>query len=216
MIKAIFLDYTGTMVREDDPYTKQLLKIFITSSSLQDPKEALRVVWGMIKKSEWEDYQETFIKKDEMVERILDICEKEYQFCADRKTVHDIWRDSWIHAPLFDDVKPFVQRCSLPVYVVTNDDLCYVEQSLREKELSVAGIISAESVRACKPHKEILEEAVRVAAVDPSEAVMIGDSETSDVKCALESGIVPILLDRKGTSDRTDIQVVRSLEELSF
>ena len=166
MIKAIFLDYTGTMVREDDPYTKQLLKIFITSSSLRDPKEALRVVWGMIKKSEWEDYQETFIKKDEMVERILDICEKEYQLCADRKTVHDIWRDSWIHAPLFDDVKPFVQRCSLPVYVVTNDDLCYVEQSLREKELSVAGIISAELVRACKPHREILEEAVRVLKRD--------------------------------------------------
>lgn len=32
MTKAIFLDYTGTMVREDDPYTKQLLKIFLASS----------------------------------------------------------------------------------------------------------------------------------------------------------------------------------------
>lgn len=216
MTKAIFLDYTGTMVREDDPYTMQLLKIFLSSSSLKEPKEALGVVWGLIKKIEWECYQESFIKKDEMVDRILHICQKEYQLNANFNEIHEIWRNSWLHAPLFDDVKPFVERCTLPVYVVTNDDLCYVEQSLAEKELHVAGIISAETVRACKPHKEILEEALRTAKVTPAEAVLIGDSETSDVKCALENGITPILLDRKGTASRKDIRVIRSLDELNF
>ena len=214
MTKAVFLDYTGTMVREDDPYTMRLLKIFLSSSSLKDPKTALGTVWGLIKKIEWECYQDSFIKKDEMVDRILDICVKEYQLRADLDELHKIWRNSWIHAPLFEDVKPFVNRCALPVYVVTNDDLCYVEQSLEEKKLQVAGIISAEAVRACKPHKEILEEALRVSGAAPSEAVLIGDSEESDMKCALENGIVPILLDRKGTADRKDIRVIHSLEEL--
>ena len=214
--KAIFLDYTGTMVREDDPYTMRLLNIFLSSSILKKPEEALRTVWGLIKKTEWECYRDSFVKKDEMVNRILNICVQEYQLQYDLEELHEIWRNSWIYAPLFEDVRPFVERCSLPVYVVTNDDLCYVQQSLEEKKLRVAGIISAETVRACKPHTEILEEALRVSGVAPEEAVMIGDSEESDINCALKTGIVPILLDRKGKASRKDIRVIRSLEELSF
>lgn len=37
-IKAVLLDYTGTMVREDEPYTQQLLAYFLTHSDLREPK----------------------------------------------------------------------------------------------------------------------------------------------------------------------------------
>ena len=76
--KAVFLDYTGTMVREDEPYTMKLLEYFLTHSSLREPKRALSVVWGLIKKIENECRGDAFIGKDEMVDRILDICVKEY------------------------------------------------------------------------------------------------------------------------------------------
>ena len=45
-IKAIFMDYTGTMVQEDEPYTRELLGYFMKHSDLKDPKEILKVVWG--------------------------------------------------------------------------------------------------------------------------------------------------------------------------
>lgn len=216
MFKAVFLDYTGTMVREDDPYTRKLLKIFLTQSDLKDPTEGLRLVWELIKRSEWEHYLETFIRKDEMVDEILSYCVTNIHLRANLKEVHDLWRKSWIYAPLFDDVKPFIERCSLPVYIVTNDDLCYIQQSLSDKNLTVAGIVSAEMVRANKPHTEILEEALKIAGVDASEAVLIGDSETSDVPCAQKVGITPILLDRKKVVARSDIQIIHSLNALSF
>ena len=38
MIKAIFIDYTGTMVQEDEPYTRELLGYFIAHSDLKDPR----------------------------------------------------------------------------------------------------------------------------------------------------------------------------------
>ena len=216
MIKAVLLDYTGTMVREDDPWTMKLLKIFLENSDLKDPREALGAVWGLVKKSEWEDYQDSYIGKDEMVERILSHCRDEYNLRADLKEMHDIWRNIWIHAPLFEDVLPFLEACPLPVYVVTNDDLKYVEESLRAKGVKVAGIVSAESVKACKPHREIMDEALRVAGVLPEEAVLIGDSETSDVACAIEVGICPILLDRSGKKNRSDVRVIHSLRELTI
>ena len=216
MIKAVLLDYTGTMVREDDPWTMKLLKIFLENSDLKDPREALGTVWGLVKKSEWEDYQDSYIGKDEMVDRILSHCRDEYNLRADLKEMHDIWRNIWSHAPLFEDVLPFLEACPLPVYVVTNDDLKYVEESLREKGVKVAGIVSAESVKACKPHREIMDEALRVAGVLPEEAVLIGDSETSDVACALEVGICPILLDRSGKKNRSDVRVIHSLREFTI
>ena len=212
--KAVFLDYTGTMVREDEPYTMKLLQYFLTHSDLKEPAKALQVVWGMIKQIEYSCYQETFIKKDEMVERILAACVKDYGLSGDLAYMHELWRNSWIHAPLFEDVEPFFKRCPLPVYVVTNDDLCYIEESLAEKGLQPAGIVAAEMIRACKPHREIFEKALEMAGVNASEAVHIGDSMTSDVEAAKAVSITPILLDRKGTHAGEEVTVITSLAEL--
>ncbi len=215
-VKAIFLDYTGTMVREDDEDTMKLLKIFLTNSDLKTPEEALKTVWGLIKKIDYDCYLDKFLKKDEMVDMILDICEKEYHFTGDKKLTHEIWAHSWVHAPLFDDVTPFFDKYSHMIYVVTNDDYKYVEESMKIKGLNPKGIISAESVRACKPHVEILNEALRVANVSPKEAVLIGDSVTSDVGCAKEAGIRPVIVDRKGRTAGDDFCVVKSLLDLEF
>lgn len=216
MIRAIFLDYTGTMVREDDENTTELVRRFVTNCDIKDPKVIFGKVWGLIKQIEWDCYKDTFILKDEMVDRILKYSVENYGLKDNLDELHEIWKNSWIHAPLFDDVKPFFERTKLPIYVLTNDDLKYVEESMEEKGLTPAGIISAEMVRASKPHVEILEKGLEVAKVLPEEAVLIGDSETSDVVCAKGAGVEPILLDRKGKSTRDDIKVVKSLDELEF
>ena len=213
-IKAVFLDYTGTMVREDEPYTMELLQYFLTHSDLKDPAKALQVVWGMIKHLEYTCYRETFIRKDEMVDRILAACVKDYGLDGDLDYMHEIWRKTWVHAPLFDDVRPFFRECQLPVFVVTNDDLCYIRQSLEEKDLHPAGIAAAETVRACKPHREIFEMALEMAEVSPGEAVHIGDSLSSDVEAARAVSIMPVLIDRKGTAGAENVKVIRSLTEL--
>jgi len=212
--KAIFLDYTGTMVREDDPYTMQLLQYFLSHSDLNEPKKALSVVWGLVKKLEHGCTGDDFIGKDEMVERILEICVKEHGLKGDLAYMHEVWRNIWIHAPLFDDVKPFWEACPLPVYVVTNDDLCYIQQSMEEKGLRPAGIVAAEMVRACKPHRAIFDKAMEMAGVSAQEAVHIGDSLVSDVEAARAVSITPILLDRKGTAAAEDVWTIRSLLEL--
>ena len=213
-MKAVFLDYTGTMVREDDPYTKELVKYFITHSSLTSPELAFGAVWTKIKELEDTCCGESFIKLDEKADRILNWCVEEHGLKGDLNHMHDIWRNVWIHAPLFDDVKPFVEQIGCPVYVVTNDDLCYVEQSLEEKELKVAGIVAAEMVRACKPHREIFEKALEMADASPEEVIHIGDSVTSDVKPALALGITPVYLSRKKDVELDGVRVIRSLLDL--
>ncbi len=213
-IKAVFIDYTGTMVKEDEPYTMELLKYFLTHSDLSEPDKALAAVWGKIKEIEESCVGETFIGKDEMVERILAWCVREHGLKGDLEYMHEIWRKTWVYAPLFDDVKPFFDRCRLPIYVITNDDLCYIEESFKDKDIHPAGIVAAEMVRACKPHPQIFCKALEMAGVKPDEAIHIGDSMTSDVEAAKAVGITPVYLSRKRDVVVDGVKVIRSLDEL--
>lgn len=219
MIRAVFIDYTGTMVQEDEPYTRELLGYFITHSDLKDPREVLKVVWGKVKELEAASHGEAFIRNDDKVDVILKYCTENCGLTGDLEYMHETWRKIWVHAPLFDDVKPFFEKCSKPVYVLSNDDLFYLEESMKEKGLNPAGIISAEMARACKPDRAIFEKAFEISGVKPDEAVFIGDSVTSDVRPALELGITPVLIVRNGGADRSsvpeNVRVIKSLVELN-
>lgn len=213
MTKAIFMDYTGTMVREDEPYTKELVGYFIEHSSLKDPKDVLKAVWSKVKEIEATCFGENFILNDEKVDRILSFCRDNYGLDGDMEYMHKTWQKIWVYAPLFDDVKPFFERVKKPIYIISNDDIKYLEESMRIKEIHPAGIISAENVRACKPHRSIFEKALEVAGVRPDEAVHIGDSITSDVEPAKEIGITPVYLARKEKVVLDGVKVISSLDE---
>lgn len=214
MIKAIFMDYTGTMVQEDEPYTRELVRYFASHSNLKDPGEILRVVWAQIKEIEAGSSGDSFLRNDEKVDRILAYCAEKHGLEGDFSYIHEVWHKVWVHAPLFDDVKPFFERSKLPIYVLSNDDLCYLEESMRIKDLHPAGIISAEMVRACKPDRIIFEKALETAGAAPHEVIHIGDSITSDIEPAKRLGITPIYISRKEPVSIDGVRVIRSLDEL--
>ena len=214
MIKAIFIDYTGTMVKEDEPYTRELLGYFLTHSDLKSPEEALAVVWGQVKEIEAKSFGDAFITNDEKVDRILQYCEEKHNLHGDKNYMHETWRKVWVHAPLFEDVKPFFERSTLPIYVISNDDLCYIEESMRLKDLHPTGIVSADMVKACKPSRVIFEKALEMAGVKAEEAMHIGDSITSDVEPAKLLGITPVYISRNREVELESVRVIRSLDEV--
>ena len=211
-IKAIFMDYTGTMVQEDEPYTRELLGYFMKHSDLKDPQEILKVVWGQVKEIEAQSFGDAFIRNDERAKRILAYCRENHGLDGDEGYMLDVWRNIWIKAPLYEDVKPFFEKSELPIYVLSNDDLNYLEESMRLKDLHPAGIISAEMAKACKPHRAIFEKAMEVAGVLPEEVIHIGDSMVSDVEPAKMLGITPIYLSRSRDVRVDGVRVIRSLQ----
>ncbi len=214
MNNGIFMDYTGTMVREDGEYTQQLVDTYLKHSSIKDPNTAVATVWRLIKEYENKSYLEDFITEDEIVDDIIKVSRQMYGLSCDFEKLHETWRLSWVYAPLFDDVKPFFDTCPVPIYVITNDGLSYIERSMEDKGLHPAGIVSAEAVRAYKPHREIFDEALRVSGLKAEEVLHVGDSVISDVKGALTAGIRPVLLDRTGKQTCSEAAVIRSMGEL--
>lgn len=213
MIKAIFLDYTGTITKETGPDMEEMLMRCYKNSDAKTPEAMLGFWWKKLKELEERSCGEDFLTEDEIVDKILEAAVKELNLKENLAELHRLCQRFWMYAPIFEDAEEFFKKCPLPIYVLTNDGVSYIEEAMRHKNLKPAGIVSGEMVRAYKPHREMFEKALEMSGCKPEEVVHIGDSLISDVKGAKEAGIRPILLDRKGRGKEDGVTVVRSLRE---
>lgn len=67
---------------------------------------------------------------------------------------------------------------------------------------------------AAKPAPRIFRVALDKHALDPEEALHVGDSLRDDVEGAAQAGLHAVLLDRQGRHRETGIRVIRSLGEI--
>jgi putative hydrolase of the HAD superfamily len=67
---------------------------------------------------------------------------------------------------------------------------------------------------AAKPSPKIFEVALEQHAVDPGEAMHVGDSVRDDVEGATKAGLAAVLLARQGKQAPPGIPVIRTLNEL--
>lgn len=214
MIKAIFIDYTGTIVQENCLAVQEVVMRCYKNSDAKTPQEVLEFWWSNLKKYEEASYLDTFRTEDEIVDILLGECEKEFNLKEDTEELHKLFQQFWMYSPIYDDVKEFFEKCKLPIYVITNNGVQYVQEAMRVNELTPAGIICGDMVRAYKPHKELFEKALEVSGCSAKEVIHIGDSVSSDVKGALSAGIAPVYLDRAGENNQTEVRTVQSLLEL--
>ena len=68
--------------------------------------------------------------------------------------------------------------------------------------------------QAAKPAPQIFHLALEKHAVDPEEALHIGDSLRDDVEGAKKAGLHTVLLDRDGKQQGVNVRTIKNLEEL--
>ena len=128
------------------------------------------------------------------MDRLIGDMEAQIGLTDDPDALRGLIRAHWVNAPVFPDARAFFEQCPVPIYIITNIGLPYMERALARNGLKAAGVISADTVRVYKPHRELFEEALRISGCAPDEAVHIGDSYDTDVVGARAAGIRPILL----------------------
>ena len=186
MIKAVFVDYMGTTVDERSPEMAEIVRRICKHSSVPDPKQVQR-----------------FIRDMETLIGLTD----------EPDTLRGLIRSHWVNAPVFPYARAFFERCPVPIYIITNNGTPYMEQALERNGLRPAGVISADTVRAYKPHREIFDEALRLSGCTTDDAVHIGDSYDTDVMGARGAGIHPVLLHRGGAQVHEDVDTVDDLTQ---
>ena len=213
MIKAVFLDYTGTIIEEGGPDGMEMLKRCWKNSDIESMEAMLAYWWKLIKAYEAVSYKESYITEDEIVDSALAECAEKIHLKENFAELHRLCQRVWMYAPAFPDTKEFFDKCSVPIFVISNNGLSYVEEGMRDKDLHPAGIICGDMVRAYKPHEEIFLKALEVSGLNAEEVIHIGDSVTSDVAGAVRAGITPVLLDRQGDKSCEGVTMIHSLTE---
>lgn len=214
MIRAIFLDYMGTIVQEAGEDMMQAVMRIVSHSEVRDPREMVRIWWGIIKEMEEASYGDSFMTEEEIVYAALNVFKEQYGLQENHEELAACVKRFWVNAPIFEDVKEFFARCPYPIYVITNNNEKYVHEALEKNNLSAAGIICADEVKAYKPHRELFAHGLAKNGLKPEEVIHIGDSYQSDVVGATGAKIRPILLDRKGGIETEEgLLVAHSLTE---
>ena len=213
MIKAVFIDYMGTTVDEHSPEMAEIVRRICKNSSLHDPKQVQRFILETRRRYEADSYLDTYLTEDEIVTRLILDMEAQIALRGDPAVLRDLIHSHWVNAPVFSDAGLFFDRCPVPIYIITNNGLPYMEQALRHNGLKAAGVVSADTARAYKPHREIFDEALRISGCTPDEAVHIGDSYDTDVVGARGVGISPVLLLRGRVRQHEDVDAADGLDQ---
>lgn len=121
---------------------------------------------------------------------------------ADRSISFNPYRES-------EEVLEELKRTNVPLYALSNWDIA-LEEVLADlgwtrffDDLVVSAIVGAE-----KPDGAIFEEALRVAGVEPSRAVHVGNDPVSDVRGAARAGIDAVLIDRRGGAEVSEATAI--------
>lgn len=214
MTKVIFLDYTGTITQENCKAVKEVVMRIIKNSVLKTPQETLSYWWSNLKQMEEISYLDAYKTEDEIVTILLKRCENEIKLNDNLEELHKLFQDFWTYSPVYSDAKEFFEKCKLPIYILTNNGVEYVQECMRLNGLKPAGIICGDMVKAYKPHRELFEKALQVSGYQAGEVLHIGDSMSSDVKGALNVGITPILVDREEKEQYDSVKTIKELTEI--
>lgn len=165
---------------------------------------------AQIKQSErlwWFDVVHNVFYRVGMFERFDDFFERVFQVFEDPKS----WK-------LFPDTLPALtklQEQGIELGIISNFDsrLFAVMRGLGIAQ-SFDTVTISSLAHAAKPSPKIFQQALEKHAVDPEEAMHVGDSLRDDVEGATKAGLQAVLLDRQGRYPATGVKTIRNLDEL--
>jgi putative hydrolase of the HAD superfamily len=165
---------------------------------------------ALIKQSErlwWFDIVHNVFYRVGMFERFDDFFEQVFQVFEDP--------GSWMLFPETLSTLTALREQGLELGIISNFDsrLFTIMRGLGIAQAFDTVTISS-LAHAAKPAPKIFQLALEKHAVDPEEAIHVGDSLRDDVEGATKVGLQAVLLDRHARHRDTPVQAIRTLDEL--
>lgn len=180
--------------------------------------------WHLVNNAKlWEDYEKGIIdRKIVLYTRFVRLFQQ-FGYVGDGAAFEDSYRHNLDHAcDLLPDALEVVQTLSRThqLYIVTNGVASTQENRLRDSGLApyFRDIFISELIGSQKPQRAFFEHCfARIPAFDPAEALIIGDSLTSDIKGGNLADIDTCWFNPSRAENHTDARVdveIHSLKEL--
>ena len=196
--EALFLDFYGTLVHEDDDVIAQIVqKISAASPGNPDTKDIASFWWSTFRSLFENSFLDTFQTQRQLESLSLENVLEHFD-CTIRTDDIDIALfEHWVRPDIFPETKDFLSENPLPICVVSNIDRKDLQEAINYHDLSFAMLVTSEDAKSYKPRNEIFQMALENMGLFPSQVLHIGDSLSSDIAGANNCGIDSFWLNRK-------------------
>ena len=211
MIKAIFVDFYGTIVYEDGEIISKISDMIYKSGNAQSVSQIGYYWWENFKRLFENSYGENFRTQRELETQSLIDTINQFGSSEDGIKLSNEMFEYWVKPPIFEESKHFFDVCPVPIYVVSNIDRDDVLQAIEYHGLKPAGVFTSEDAKSYKPRRELFEFALQSTGLSAGEVVHIGDSLSSDIKGAATVGINAIWVNRSNRVVPAGVIAVKNL-----
>jgi len=206
VIRALFCDFYGTLVFEDDmPVRAAAERIYRTGCA--GSREEIGAFWG---KHFFElcaaSFGKTFRTQRDLERQSLRDTVDRFRSAEDAAELSEFLFEHWVTPPIFEDSKQFLAESPVPVYIASNIDTADLYSALGFHGLNPTGVVTSEEARSYKPRNEIFALTLRKFGLEQGEVVHIGDSVTSDILGAKQAGIDSVWINRKSRSKPPEVE----------
>lgn len=214
MIKAVFVDFYGTLVHEDGEVIKKITQIIFDTCVVHNYFDIGRFWWSEFQTSFMNAFGDNFLTQRELEYRSLKKTIQYFNSDADAKELCELMFRHWTAPPAFPEAKEFFERCPVPIYIVSNIDTSDINKAVEFHGYRPEGIFTSEDARSYKPRRKLFEYALNKTGMKQQDVIHIGDSLTSDIKGADSVGIRSVWINRSGRTVPDGVTFVRSLTEV--
>lgn len=196
--KAVFLDFYGTLVHEDDDIVPIICEQIKANSQIECSISDIGSYWWQQFSSAFmNSYGEAFqLQREISLHSLSKTIEKFESNCRAEELIK-MQFEHWIKPKLYADTMPFLKALEgTPIYILSNIDTADVVTAIEFHQMKVTDVLTSEDVRAYKPRPELFIEALKRSKLNADEVLHIGDSIINDVKGAQDLGISAMWLNR--------------------
>lgn len=214
MIKALFFDFYGTIVHEDDVVIDEITTIISNTGNGADKLTIDSYWWKIFQELCINSFGNHFKTQKELEIESLEMTLKKFESNASANELSQKMFEHWRKPPIFEDAANFLESCDMPYYIVSNIDTDDVMAAIHYHGLTPVKVFTSEDAKSYKPRTELFEMALKETYLNPQEVVHIGDSLNSDMKGASNLGINTIWMNRNNKKIPNGVVAVVSFTDI--
>jgi 2-haloalkanoic acid dehalogenase type II len=196
--QAILLDFYGTVVDEDDAAVRQICRQIVAASPLSITAAQVGSWWTRAFRAQCAASHGSAFRRQRDLERLsLQQVLAQAEADLDAEALSQPVYAYWTRPEPLPESRRVIERCPVPICLVSNIDTADLQQALAYVGLRFANIVTSEDCRAYKPHPAPFQRALSLLGLPPSRVLHVGDSWGSDVAGAQAAGIPVLWINRR-------------------
>ncbi len=193
--KALFLDFYGTLVKEDGRIIDKIVDAIADGSPAKPGRKEILTSWNftaLCAISFGANFQTQRTLEQQSLARLLE----QYQVELDAEVLSAELFDYWRSPDAFVSAGAFLDGVDIPICVVSNIDTADLAAAIDCNGWQFTNVITSQQCQAYKPRPEPFVAGLKMLGVQPADVLHIGDGLGSDIAGANDMGIDCVWINR--------------------